>query len=367
MIKQKRNFPGIFPGILYTHPDRDGQLPTSSGPVCQQITPTSAPTSSQTLSHIRPVRQQGLYMTANKQHTMNQQQHQDNHKTEKSYINLGYGNQQWGTSHRKMSTYDWSYMIYHIWCSHMIVHIWFSVYDYHIWLLICDFDIYSYMINHIWTHMHVHRGYRTHTDPETDSDGQGRSGSAQITAFIQFDGGIVRQSEGVVIRWLSKSSLSRENDHKDRSLCDYPLSSNHCLWEWSDAGRRRDCSEFVVLGIELMTGTCGVIMLSYKIVQLLSNLRLKHVMIIGYDSIKGHVNIYQDPSTGHMLQTVQIVWQLNLIHWLWKSRIWVHIWFNNSHIWFSDSYMSITYDCRYMITHIWFYRCHRIWFSVWMI
>ena len=89
--------------------------------------------------------------------------------------------------------------------------------------------------------MHVHRGYRTHTDPETDSDGQGRSGSAQITAFIQFDGGIVRQSEGVVIRWLSKSSLSRENDHKDRSLCDYPLSSNHCLWEWSDAGRRRDC------------------------------------------------------------------------------------------------------------------------------
>ena len=29
--------------------------------------------------------------------------------------------------------------------------------------------------------------------------------------------------------------------------------------------------------------------------------------IIGYDSIVSHVNVHEDPSTGHMLQTLQIV------------------------------------------------------------
>ena len=38
--------------------------------------------------------------------------------------------------------------------------------------------------------------------------GQGRSGLAEITAFIKMYGDIDRQSEGVLVRWMDKSSLS---------------------------------------------------------------------------------------------------------------------------------------------------------------
>ena len=35
--------------------------------------------------------------------------------------------------------------------------------------------------------------------------------------------------------------------------------------------------------------------------------RRAHYDIVEFDSIKRHVNIHEDPSTGHMLQTLQIV------------------------------------------------------------
>jgi len=138
--------------------------------------------------------------------------------------------------------------------------------------------------------------------------GQGRSGSAQITAFIKLHGdNSDRQSEGVLIRWLSKSSLSTTVDHKDRPLCDYPLCNNHCLWEWSDVGQRRDC--FRVRGFRNRVNHRNLwshVKLQNRTAVIQSEIRARYD-IIGYGSIKGHVNIYTDPSTGHMLQTVQIV------------------------------------------------------------
>ena len=60
--------------------------------------------------------------------------------------------------------------------------------------------------------------------------GDRKYGCAQLTGFITMAwlGGPIRK--GVIIRWLDKSSLSTHTDHRDRSLCDYPLSFNHCLW-----------------------------------------------------------------------------------------------------------------------------------------
>ena len=137
--------------------------------------------------------------------------------------------------------------------------------------------------------------------------GQGRSGSAQITAFIKLHADSDRQSEGVLIRWLSKSSLSTTVDHKDRPLCDYPLCNNHCLWEWSDVGQRRDC--FRVRGFRNRVNHRNLwshVKLQNRTAVIQSEIRARYD-IIGYGSIKGHVNINTDPSTGHMLQTVQIV------------------------------------------------------------
>lgn len=137
--------------------------------------------------------------------------------------------------------------------------------------------------------------------------GQGKTGAAQITAFIKMNGGIDRQSEGVIIRWLSKSSMSRHTDHRDRPLCDYPLSSNHCLWQWSDAGSDRDCFRHRRFRNRVNTHNLWSHVPQQKRRDVIrSELRARYD-ILRYDSIVGHANIHQDPSTGHMLQTLQIV------------------------------------------------------------
>ena len=72
--------------------------------------------------------------------------------------------------------------------------------------------------------------------------GEGSRGLAQVVSCIEFtdlpDHGST-DSEAVLIRWLSKSSRSVNRNDYDQPLCDYPLSTNHCLWEWSDANRER--------------------------------------------------------------------------------------------------------------------------------
>ena len=136
--------------------------------------------------------------------------------------------------------------------------------------------------------------------------GEGRIGVAQITSFVKMsaDG---ENKKAVIIRWMSKSSRSTQTDDNDRSLCDFPLSFNHCLWEWSDSGRNRDC--YRVRGFR---NRCVRQKLWSHVHEddrqraIDSEIRSRHD-IVAFDSIKCHTNIHEDPSTGHMLQTLQIV------------------------------------------------------------
>jgi len=143
-------------------------------------------------------------------------------------------------------------------------------------------------------------------DVEVDL-GQGRSGSAEITAFVKMYGDIDRQSEGVLVRWMDKSRLSTSTDDRDRPLCPYPLSSNHCLWEWSDTGRDR--ASFQVRGFSNKVRRENLwshVQRERRADVIRSEIRARYD-ILPYDSIKGHVNIHLDPSTGHMLQTLQMI------------------------------------------------------------
>ena len=137
--------------------------------------------------------------------------------------------------------------------------------------------------------------------------GGGKIGAAQLTSFIELSYGDGATREAVLIRWLSKSSRSTLRDDYDRPLCDFPLCFNHCLWEWSDAGRDR--VSFRVRGFR---NACVRRKLWSHVHQddrqsvIDSEIRARYD-IISYESIKGHANIHEDPSTGHMLQTLQII------------------------------------------------------------
>jgi len=137
--------------------------------------------------------------------------------------------------------------------------------------------------------------------------GKGKTGSAQITAFIKLDGGIDRQSEGVIVRWMDKSSFSTQTDHRDRPICDYPLSFNHCLWEWSKTPVNRRC--FSARGFRdriTRDHLWSDVKQQHRPDAIRSEIRARYD-ILRFDSIIGHANIHEDPSTGHMLHTLQIV------------------------------------------------------------
>jgi len=140
--------------------------------------------------------------------------------------------------------------------------------------------------------------------------GRGNFGVAQITSFIKMStvvAGVNETRKGVLLRWMSKSTLSTHTDDYDRPLCDFPLSFNHCLWEWTDAGRNRDC--FRVRGFvnrSVRRNIWSHVHQDDRQRAIDSEIRARYD-ILDYDSIKRHVNIHEDPSTGHMLQTLQIV------------------------------------------------------------
>ena len=142
--------------------------------------------------------------------------------------------------------------------------------------------------------------------------GGGKIGVGEITSFLELSNGRVgrgadRKKMAVIIRWMSKSPRSRLRDDHDRPLCAFPLSFNHCLWQWSDAGRVR--SSFRVRGFRNRCVTENLwshVHPDDRERVITSESRARYD-IIGYDSIIGHANIHEDPSTGHMLQTMQIV------------------------------------------------------------
>ena len=134
-----------------------------------------------------------------------------------------------------------------------------------------------------------------------------RFGVAELTSFIRMSGIDGRVLDGVLIRWMDKSSLSTHTDDYDRPLCDFPMSFNHCLWEWHEANKTR--ASFRVRGFRL--NATRQKLWSHVPQQdradVIRSERRAHYGIIKFESIKRHVNIHEDPSTGHMLQTLQIV------------------------------------------------------------
>ena len=139
--------------------------------------------------------------------------------------------------------------------------------------------------------------------------GNNTRGMAQLISFLTMENTPEENSskQAVVIRWMSVSTLSRARDDFGRPLCEYPLSSNHCLWEWSDAGSDRQ--SFSVRGfVNKVNRQCmwNHVPRVNRRVAIDSEKRARYD-VVEYDSIVGHANVSVDPSTGHMLQTIQMI------------------------------------------------------------
>ena len=140
--------------------------------------------------------------------------------------------------------------------------------------------------------------------------GEGSRGLAQVVSCIEFtdlpDHGSTT-SEAVLIRWLSKSSRSVNRNDYDQPLCDYPLSTNHCLWEWSDANRERQSFRIRGFWRSVTTRNLWSHVDPTDRPNAVESERRAYYDIIPYESLRCHANVSIDPSTGHMLQTLQIV------------------------------------------------------------
>ena len=137
--------------------------------------------------------------------------------------------------------------------------------------------------------------------------GQGNVGVAQITAFLQISTPAHGENKGILVRWMDKSTLSTNTDDEDRPLCDFPLSFNHCLWQWSDAGTNRDSFNARGFRVTVARQNLWNHIPQHEIEDSIRSERRARYDIVKYENVRHHVNIHRDPSTGHMLQTLQIV------------------------------------------------------------
>ena len=143
---------------------------------------------------------------------------------------------------------------------------------------------------------------------EWKDGGRSKLGCAQVTAFIRITGDADRRVyDGVLLRWMDKSSLSTNTDNKDRPLCDYPLSFNHCLWQWSKTDRTRDSFRARGFMNNVRRDQLWTHVDEQERRNVIRSENRARYDILPYDSIVSHVNVHKDPSTGHMLQTLQIV------------------------------------------------------------
>ena len=139
--------------------------------------------------------------------------------------------------------------------------------------------------------------------------GNNRRGMAQLICFLVMENtpvGIIPK-KAVLIRWMSPSSRSRTRDDFGRPLCEYPLSANHCLWAWSETRTNRQ--SFAVRGFlnkvnrqRMWDHVPQVI----RGVSIAAERRARYD-VMEYDSILNHANVSVDPSTGEMLQTIQMI------------------------------------------------------------
>ena len=138
-------------------------------------------------------------------------------------------------------------------------------------------------------------------------------GVAQLVGFIEMEnlpmGVVGPRANAVLIRWMTVPSHSRmeSRDYHNRPMCEYPLSSNHCLWEWSEAEENRQ--SFQIRGfMNLVTNQrmWAHVPAQHRTRAIESEIRA-HYNVLDYDSIIDHANIAVDPTTGHMLQTLQMI------------------------------------------------------------
>ena len=141
--------------------------------------------------------------------------------------------------------------------------------------------------------------------------GNGNIGLAQLTAFIEMEDLPVDVQEphahAVLIRWMHVSTLSHARDPHGRPMCEYPLSSNHCLWQWADAGANR--LSFSVRGFRLSSTRKKMWnhLPSCERAAALESERRAYYDVRSYREILDHANVSVDPTTGHMLQTLQMI------------------------------------------------------------
>ena len=143
------------------------------------------------------------------------------------------------------------------------------------------------------------------------SMGDGHVGLAQVVSFLHLTHLPPEEThltkDLMLVRWLSPSSLSNARDSCNRPLCDYPLSHNFCLWEWSripvrlcyrQRGFRRVVHRQKIwhhIKHQGMRSEC------------IDSESRAYYDVIEYETVLKHANVARDPSTGHMLQSIHIL------------------------------------------------------------
>jgi hypothetical protein len=139
--------------------------------------------------------------------------------------------------------------------------------------------------------------------------GGGKIGVAQLITFIEMDHLPVRRNRAraVLIRWMSASPRLQTRDDHGRPLCDYPLSSNHCLWKWSDSGRNRLCFRRpAFLNTVVRQRMWNHVPETQRTPAINKEIRARYD-VIPYNALIRHANVAEDPTTGLMLQTLQML------------------------------------------------------------
>ena len=114
--------------------------------------------------------------------------------------------------------------------------------------------------------------------------------------------GALPYADVALVRWMGVSSLSRnhQRDSLYRPVCEYPLSANHCLYEWSSLIGDRRCFQ-ILSGMDDRLKWWKHMPPNQREQTMISETRAWY-NVIEYSSIKQHVNVMVDPSTGHMLR-----------------------------------------------------------------
>ena len=141
--------------------------------------------------------------------------------------------------------------------------------------------------------------------------GEGNYGLAQIVTFLNLTHHPVHDDYGdakrVLVRWMSRPDTIGGTDDHDRPMCAYPLSRNHCLWQWATANANRQ--SFTRRGFMNDVNRKNLWRHVRREDRLfaIDNEKRAHYGIIKYSSILFHANVSVDPTTGHFLQTIHII------------------------------------------------------------